>query len=133
MATLTLTFANPLNTSLQIGDTAYYIDTNPIGPSKEWAASTTPHFTGPQSGIIKIGPIVDLIQGVPSTIICDIPISILATHGLPQPDDFIMFSKDNKANISSLLGYYARVRFTNDSTEEAELFSVGTNIFESSK
>ena len=44
-----------------------------------------------------------------------------------------MFSKDNKANLSSLLGYYAETKFVNNSTEEAELFSVGTEVFESSK
>ena len=133
MPLVTLTFQHELNVSVQIGDTAYYIDTDPIGPNRQWTSSTTPHFTGPQSGIIMIGPIVSLTQGVPSTIVCDIPVSILAIHGLPQLDDFIMFSKDNKANLSSLLGYYAKVKFTNNSTDEAELFSVGANIFESSK
>jgi hypothetical protein len=133
MPLVTLTFQHELNVSVQIGDIAYYINTNPVGPNKEWASSTTPHHTGPQSGIIKIGPIVGLTQGVPSNIVCDIPLSILATHGLPGLNDFIMFSKDNKANLSSLLGYYAKVKFVNNSTDEAELFSVGTNIFESSK
>ena len=45
---------------------------------------------------------------------------------------FIMFSKDNKANMSSLLGYYANAQFRNNSTDKAELFNVGTEIFESS-
>ena len=35
--------------------------------------------------------------------------------------------------MSSLIGYYAEVKFTNDSTEEAELFSVGMDVSESSK
>jgi len=133
MPLVTLTFQHELNVSVQIGDTAYYVDTNPVGPTREWASSTTPHHTGPQSGIIELGPIVNLIQGTPSTIVCDMSLSVLNAHGLPQLDDFIMFSKDNKANLSSLLGYYAGVKFTNNSTEEAELFSVGANIFESSK
>ena len=46
---------------------------------------------------------------------------------------FIMFSKDNKVNLSSVLGYYASATFRNDSTEKAELFNVGADIFESSK
>ena len=46
---------------------------------------------------------------------------------------FIMFSKDNKANLSSVLGYYASVTFKNNSVDKAELFNVGANIFESSK
>jgi len=46
---------------------------------------------------------------------------------------FIMFSKDNKVNLSSVLGYYASATFRNDSTEKAELFNVGADVFESSK
>ena len=47
--------------------------------------------------------------------------------------DFIMFSKDNKANLNSLLGYYAETTFINDSPEKAELFAVSTEFSESSK
>ena len=50
-----------------------------------------------------------------------------------EDPSFIMFSKDNKANMSSLLGYYASVEFRNNSTDKAELFSVGTVFTESSK
>jgi hypothetical protein len=46
---------------------------------------------------------------------------------------FIMFSKDNKANQSDLLGYYASVEYRNNSTTEAELYNVGTSFYESSK
>jgi len=46
---------------------------------------------------------------------------------------FIMFSKDNKVNMSDMLGYYASVELRNNSTTEAELFNVGTTFFESSK
>ena len=48
--------------------------------------------------------------------------------------DFISFSKDNQANVSSLLGYYAKFRFqNNDANDHSELFSVGVDFFESSK
>ena len=50
-----------------------------------------------------------------------------------EEPSFIMFSKDNKANMSSLLGYYASVEFRNNSTDKAELFNVGTVFTESSK
>ena len=53
----------------------------------------------------------------------------LAANATP----FILFSKDNKANLSSVLGYYADVKMVNNSTAEAELFSVGVDYFESSK
>ena len=51
----------------------------------------------------------------------------------PSTSDFILFSKDARANMSSLLGYYAEVEFVNNSTEEAEIFAVNSEIVESSK
>ena len=51
----------------------------------------------------------------------------------PTSSQFILFSKDNKANLTAVRGYYAEVKMRNDSNEYAELFSVGSEIFESSK
>ena len=50
-----------------------------------------------------------------------------------DPDDFIMFNKDNKVNKNSLVGYYAEVKLENNSSSKAELFSIGSEITESSK
>ena len=44
-----------------------------------------------------------------------------------------MFVKNKEVNTNSLLGYYAKIAFENDSTKDVELFSVGSDIFESSK
>ena len=68
-------------------------------------------------------------DGTQAIIIAD----MLPSGVLPTIDDFIFFSKDNKANLSSILGYYALVEFINDSKTEGELFSVGCDMFESSK
>ena len=46
-----------------------------------------------------------------------------------QPAEFILFSKDNKANLSSILGYYAEVKLVNNSTTQAEPFSVVLDRF----
>ena len=43
------------------------------------------------------------------------------------------FVKDKKANTTSLLGYYAEAKFVNNSIDKAELFSVGSEVTESSK
>ena len=51
----------------------------------------------------------------------------------PTTSNFIMFSKDNKANLSSLSGYYAEVEMKNDETSAVELYAVGSEIFTSSK
>ena len=50
------------------------------------------------------------------------------------PDQhYIMFAKNHTANTSSLLGYFADVKFENNSTDKIELFSVGSEVTESSK
>jgi|TARA_R100000152_G_scaffold20721_1_gene15585 hypothetical protein len=50
-----------------------------------------------------------------------------------EEPSYIMFSKDNKANMSSLVGYYASVELRNNSLDKAELFNVGSVFTESSK
>ena len=51
----------------------------------------------------------------------------------PLTTSFILFSKTSEANTSSLTGYYLYTQLRNNSTEYAELFSIGTELFESSK
>ena len=108
MDSITLTFPNPLNVSVQIGDTAYY--TNDVN-----------------------GEIIALIGSITAitnySITCDIAPSAIR----PDINSFIMFSKTANVNTSGLKGYYAEMQFKNNSEAEAELFSVGTEIFESSK
>ena len=121
MPAITLTFNNPLNTSVQVGDVAYYANTTKVGV----------HHEENLSNVISLGPITGIVQwnGTNSFITSNMPINT----PFPAQGSFIMFSKDNKANMSSILGYYAEVEFKNNSKTEAELFSVGTEVFESSK
>ena len=135
MPIVTLIFNHDINASVQINDVVYYVTTIPVGPNKTWASTTTPHYTGTKESVIKIGPITNIIpwNGNQTTIEADMDNALAAQHGTPQLGDFIMFSKDNKVNLSSILGYYAEVKFVNNSPDEAELFSVGTEIFGSSK
>jgi len=48
-------------------------------------------------------------------------------------NSFLLFSKDNDVNLSSMLGYYANVEFKNLTTNKAELFTVGAGVTQSSK
>ena len=41
--------------------------------------------------------------------------------------------KNKNANNTSFIGYYAEVKLTNNSNEEAELYSLNSEIAESSK
>ena len=51
----------------------------------------------------------------------------------PETGDYLMFMKDKKINTSGLKGYYLEAKLVNDSPTHAELFSVGTEVTESSK
>ena len=129
MATITIVFPNPLNVSVQVGDTAYYMKSaQNIGTNTEHSKVHT-HST--QGDIIQIGEIVSIDQSE-NSITCNWA-PVPASSPYPTVGVFIMFSKDNKANLSSLLGYYAEVKLSNNSTTEAELFSIGCDLFESSK
>tara|TARA_R110000824_G_scaffold257459_1_gene446413 strand:- start:15 stop:362 length:348 start_codon:yes stop_codon:yes gene_type:complete len=111
---LTLTFPL-LNYSLQVGDTAYYTNYSASGG-----------FTVGNANLTELGP----VQNISGNIIC-----ILMPNGVvpPTTQSFIFFSKDNKVNLSSILGYYGEVEFKNNSLKKAELFATSCEIAESSK
>ena len=67
------------------------------------------------------------------TVICDTTLSYASVGGGTPITRFILFSKDNKANLSSILGYYADVKMVNNSKKHAEIFTVTMDSFESSK
>jgi len=146
MAIINLTFNHELNVSVQIGDIVYFIPTTAVGPNRQWASTTTPHMTNDRENILMIGPVTNItvippevdpislqMTEIQSIIEADFDDTLAAQYGRPTPRDFIMFSKDNKVNLSSLLGYYSLAKFRNNSTEKAELFSVAADFVESSK
>ena len=122
MPNITVTFSFDLNESVQLGDTLHYV--NPTNDTLQ-GGDVIPFNN---DGIIEVGEITT-VNYATNTIVADIQNST----ALPTSTSFFLFSKDNRANMASLLGYYAEVEFTNNSTEKAELYSAGSEIFESSK
>ena len=55
------------------------------------------------------------------------------TSVLPFATDYFYFVKDNNVNDSGVLGYFSKVKIENDREDKAELFSVATELFQSSK
>ena len=83
-------------------------------------------FTRLESGNIqKFGTVMGLTN---NTINVDVVNGIM-----PSSNDYILFSKNQAVNTSSLLGYYADVRLENNSKHKAEIFSLSSEITESSK
>ena len=107
MPTITMTFPH-VNDSVQIGDMIYYQNTASPPVITEMGTATAVTDT---------------------TITCNIG----GTVTRPTNSDFILFSKDNRSNTSSIRGYYAEVKMRNDETTTCDLYDVGSEIFESSK
>jgi hypothetical protein len=115
----TLTFSYPVNASLQIGDIVYYSTITSSGGFATVLPSNTMLF-GTATDISADGLSIDVIYED-------------TTATTPGINDYISFAKDKQINSSSLVGYYAEAKFINNSKEEAKLFSVGSEVSESSK
>ena len=128
MPSITVDFTQPLNESVQIGDILYYV--NPANESMvgDHESSGTQTPIPNSNAIVEVGAITSVNYN-DFQIIADIENST----ALPDSNSFFFFGKDNRANMSSLLGYYAEIELTNNDTKKAELYSVGSQIFESSK
>jgi len=122
MQILTLNINGDINTSLQIGDIAYYSSPGTVANSG---------FATVNPGSIKLIGVVTAILNDSSEV------RVLFDEMLgplpPIDGDYIMFAKNKMVNSSSLAGYYADVKFKNYSTDKIEMFSVGSEISESSK
>ena len=115
---ITLTFPFLLNVSLQIYDTLYYLATNDEIVEIGEVTSITVTEAAPASGVTA-----------QTVVVAQIPVNVTP----PTNSSFIFFTKDAQGNTSNLKGYYAEAQFRNNDTKECELFSVGSEIFESSK
>ena len=123
MATLTLPFTHdPQLTGVQVGDTVYTVDSS--------AVVGTFTTTSNLNNVIELG-VITSFSGT-----YEINVDLLSTvtvNQIPSSGDYIFFSKDNAVNLASLKGYYAEVKFVNNSTDQAELFNIGIGVDISSK
>ena len=133
MIEVTLSFKGAEQPSVQVGDIAYQVAPNTAVGGFQNAS---------QTNLIKIGKVTsvdrnpsgfsNLSTGVTEpllTIKCDMN----NDQNPPATTDFILFSKDNTVNTTSLLGYYGAVKFKNDSTAHAEMFATSCEVGQSSK
>ena len=124
MASLTLKYPK-LNSAIQIGDHVFYTSVITNG-SYQVNDSTSETYGNTYVGVVSALSFSSGKHNVEVTI-SDID------NVLPFSSDYFFFVKDTNANNSGVLGYYSQVRIENDSTEEAELFAVSAEVFESSK
>ena len=109
-------FENPINVSLQIGDTIY------VSNILSGGTISPPIYAGK---VLKVGSRSIVINKDPE----DFP-EITIT---PPQFTYISFAKPIQANESSLKGYYADVTLKNSSNTKTELFAISSEVVPSSK
>lgn len=124
---LTFPQEEPLNVSIQVTDIIYAarLVNDQAG---------TNHITGIDTKPLAYGQVVDVNFDTNT-------IQVQTTGYAPGlfaqiPDIrnyYLFFSKDKRANISGMLGYYAEVEYRNHSKLPAEIFATATEFVESSK
>ena len=120
----TLTFAFPLNVSIQPTDILYYCSTK-----NNQAGKNHPSNVGPDTEVKRFG-IVTAVDHDNKTVTCTkfTPAgpNITASH-------YVFFGKDRRANVSGITGYFAETEYRNYSKLPAEMFATAANYVESSK
>lgn len=111
------------NASVSVNDTIYYLSNS----------SQIKNFNvGDYEDIVRLG-YCTVVSDTYIRVNCVKPDGSDNNVDPPASGDFILFSKDNAVNTSSLKGYYAEVKVKNNSTEKAELFRISMNAELSSK
>ena len=124
-----LFFEHALNVSVQPGDMIMYCSTTPKS-----AGGGTFHQSGKNFMSIdmtrpkKFGYAVEVNHNAKWVLVNNITPNVY-----PGENDYIFFSKDRRANISGIIGYFAETTFINDSSLQTEIFATGLDYVESSK
>jgi len=127
-------FDQEINPSAQVGDTVYYVQSDDL-------SSNGSFDTVDVNNIVEFGVIIDrtlksiTIAEIDSPYIVDNDITKSINGPVVDPSHgaYILFSKNQNINTSSLLGYFAEAKFENNSIDKVELISVSSEVTESSK
>ena len=121
-----LHFNYTLNVSVQPGDMIMYATTDPSSASS-FPQSGRNFGSSVMTKPIKYGNIIEVNHNKKWVLVNNI-------SGVPDPttDQYIFFSKDRRANISGVVGYFAETKYVNDSKRKSEIFATAVDYVESS-
>lgn len=125
-----LKFNGSVNTSIQRGDRVWKAGSiSGVGVINDNQINVTDDDNG-DSTLVQIGRVRKVIDGGTEYTI-HVEVNGNPTWG--EGNAFYFFTKDNRANKSSIKGYYSKVRFLNNSKTKAELFATSFGVSQSSK
>jgi hypothetical protein len=121
MGTFTITLSGDINSSLSIGDTIFTCNVANVTDAGGTDSTIDKNSDGPtlRGTVTAINNTTNVIT------INDGGTSVTANE---LQDDIALFAKDGIVNASGISGYYATVKMKNNSTSEAKLFSVGSEV-----
>ena len=124
MLLIYLTNIKNLNTSMQVGDAIYVTS----------IASTLLDGSNHHGSNISASNMVGILRKIDNTSGNNYTLHVdnSGYTAAVNTGDFIMFSKYDQSD-GDIKGYYMEVQFVNNSREKVELFSVGSEVTESSK
>jgi hypothetical protein len=108
------------NDSVQVEDEIYFTKT-----------TTSGGFDVNNGPIYKVGKVYKIekfmeVDNIAQYVKLEVKVYQGAT--VPEPGDFIMFSKDRGNNERSIPGYYGEMKWINTSNIPSELFQVGAEV-----
>tara|TARA_R100001082_G_scaffold40180_1_gene21152 strand:- start:489 stop:875 length:387 start_codon:yes stop_codon:yes gene_type:complete len=123
-----LFFPHTLNVSVQPGDMIMYCTTTPKNINGKDFHQSGKNFTSiDMTRPKKFGYAVKVNHASKWVLVNNI------TPGVyPSSDDYIFFSKDRRANISGVVGYFAETKYVNDSKKQSEMFATAIDYVDSS-
>ena len=126
---LELGFNIAFNVSVQPGDILYYI------PANTQVGGFNLNINN--ASIVELGPIINILTTVVDPTVGDNSLQTIVVNigddvTAPSVGDFMFFSKDRQVNEASIIGYYGKFKFKNNSRQKAELFSATCDISVSS-
>tara|TARA_R100000700_G_C3164935_1_gene140182 strand:+ start:1026 stop:1403 length:378 start_codon:yes stop_codon:yes gene_type:complete len=125
METWTVQIPRDQYPSLQVGDKVFYSSL-----SDNLGGFNVVSSTQILGNVESINNTTSLDDGTETTTLV---IGNINSNSNPSLNDFLFFKKDEAVNMNSLLGYFSKMQFKNNDRLKAELFTVSTEINESSK
>ena len=121
-----LSFAEPINVSVQPGDILYK------SPTTNDQAGKNHPGTYQQYGNSK--PVAFGTVCASDHFNKQVWYNLIGSNTAPiVGTEYLYFSKDNRANTSGIIGYFAKTEFLNNSSFPAEIFATAVDYVESSK
>ena len=119
-----LAFSYDINVSIQPGDIVYYTE-----PVNDQSGTNHPNSGATNTKPRRFGIVVDVNH---DSYVVTVDTTGYSTVTLTD-QYYLFFSKDRRANVSGIIGYFAETEYRNYTKQQAEMFATAVDYVQSSK